>query len=332
MYVVVDPLIHLPSYLLLVGAGIMFVSSGITAYANILMKLDAVAISRDVSRSPKFILSRRLVITAVCLYVIGGCADVVALAFVPLSLRACASVLTIPMNALFAKLLLGESMLPVQVLGAGITVSSAIGAMLFAAQQSGDSSADDIIDLLLSRRMLGLILWTLPGFCLCLLNMYRHMPGRGEILRLRSLRARFELLICTAFAVSYQTGWTNLLIKSIAVLMKQERVLTVPFLIISLLIIASALAQMVLMSAMMRLFEAVVIIPPYQIMITAWLVVFSAVIFHEWPQNTLGFTAALLVSFGGIFLVALPNGRATTTPPPPDILQELTDAQPLVPI
>lgn len=119
--------------LLLIGAVIMLVSSGITSYANILMKMDAILLRDEIH--PRFIMGRRFVIIAVSLYVMGGLADIVCLALVPLSLRACASVLTIPLNALFAKVNLGEVMSTTQIVGASITVFSCIVAMLFAANQ-----------------------------------------------------------------------------------------------------------------------------------------------------------------------------------------------------
>jgi hypothetical protein len=309
--------------MLLLGGGIMFVSSGITAYANILMKMDAMNVSRGGVSG--FILSRRLVITAVSLYVIGGCSDLVALGLVPLSLRACASVLTIPFNAVLAKMCLNETMIPIQILGAGITVISAIGAMLFASQQGGGydpTNSSNVFDLLLSEKMLSFVIWTVPIFFACLIIMFRHLPKPGRSMPVFSgAWDRVLVLGATTVAVSYQTGWTNLLIKCVAVLVQDGAEFTIGFWVLSALILISALGQMVLMSAMMRLFESVVVIPPYQILITLWLVMFSAVIFQEVPESIFGFTMCLLISFGGIVLVATPTSP-TDTPA----------AQPLVPI
>lgn len=127
----------LPGSFILIGAIILVVSSGITAYANILMKLDALLLRDD--SHPRFIMARRFVLMAVALYVIGGMADMVSLGLVPLSLRACASCLTIPFNALFARMTLGEQMTQMQVVGSIVTVFSCMVAMLFASDQGGDT-------------------------------------------------------------------------------------------------------------------------------------------------------------------------------------------------
>jgi hypothetical protein len=73
----------------------------------------------------------------------------------------------------------------------------------------------------------------------------------------------------------------------------------------------------------MRLFEAVVVVPPYQIAITVWLIVFSSVVFDERVDNIIGFVIALLISFGGILMVALPNRRRNSVDEP--LVQRLSN-------
>ena len=308
---------ELSGSLILIGAGIMVISGGITSYANILMKMDAVQL-RNVS-NPPFIMSRRYVMMAVSLYIIGGLADIVSLGLVPLSLRACASCLTIPFNAVFAKITLNESMTQSQMLGSAITVFGCVVAMLFASHQEPvdpsavdyGSNESDVISRLLSRRVADFTMITLPVNFLCLYIVWRNLPKAGTHVAIPTYRSalhRLTVLASATLATSYQTAWTNLLIKCIAVIAQETFTSLVLWLFVGLMIL-SGLCQMMLMSSIMRLFEAVVIVPPYQIAITVWLIVFSAVVFNEHVANLAGFVLALLFSFIGILLVALPQRR-----------------------
>jgi drug/metabolite transporter (DMT)-like permease len=313
----------IPPHLIFFGATIMVVSCAITSYANILMKMDAIQLRDDAH--PRFIMARKFVLMAITLYILGGVADVISLGMVPLSLRACASVLTIPFNALFARITLGERMNSTQIIGASITVFSAIIAMLFAAHQEvGIGSlfeGDDVVDKLLSRRMLIFVVWTIPIDIACLSIVFRTMPRAGShvsTVSYKSVTHRLIVLACTTVSVSYQTGWTNLFIKCIAELISdKEPIVSGTFVSILLIMLLSALAQMHLLSAMMRLFDSVTCIPPYQILITMWLVVLSSVVFHEYPENVYGFSVSLFCSFFGILMVALPG-----SPPSANLQQE----------
>ena len=302
----------------------MFVSSGITSYANIMMKIDAIQL-RD-NPNPPFIMARRYVLIALTLYIVGGMADVVSLGLVPLSLRACASCLTIPFNAVFAKITLHESMTFRQSLGAAVTVFSCIVAMLFAARQDEDPSEwftsghNRVIDQLFSHRVLVFTMITVPLDLVCLFVVWKTLPQAGSHITVPSYRSAFHRLAVLAsatYATSYQTAWSNLLIKCIAV-MAQDTLADIWLWGFVVVLLLSALAQMMLMSSIMRLFEAVVVIPPYQIAITVWLVTFSYVAFSEQVHNLTGFVLALLFSFFGILLVAVPQRQSNLS----DTVQE----------
>jgi drug/metabolite transporter (DMT)-like permease len=312
---------ELPPSVILLGAGVMVVSCAITSYANILMKIDAISLQDE--SHPRFIMARKLVLAAISLYILGGVADVFSLGLVPLSLRACASVLTIPFNAVFARIFLKESMSFVQIIGASITVFSCIVAMLFAANQETDDpnylgDDDGILDKLLSHRMLLFTIWTLPLDIFCLSVVFRAVPRAGShiaIVPFKSTAHRLLVLFSSTVAVSYQTGWTNLFIKCIAVVLKEEHPFAhADFWIFICITTCSAIAQMHLLSAMMRLFDAITCIPPYQILITIWLVAFSSVVFHEYPENVFGFGMSLGCSFLGILMVAIPPRESPSVP------------------
>lgn len=319
---------------IIVGAIIMFVSCAITSYANIMMKIDAIQLRDD--PNPRFIMARRYVLIALTLYIVGGMADVVSLALVPLSLRACASCLTIPFNAVFAKLTLNESMTFRQSVGAMVTVFSCVVAMLFAAKQEPDPSTDwlesetrkNVIDQLFSHNVGVFAGLTVPLDIVCLFIVWKTLPAVGSHISLPMYKSAVHRLIVlgsATFATSYQTAWSNLLIKCIAV-MAQETLSDVWLWILVGLLLLSALAQMMLMSSIMRLFEAVVVVPPYQIAITVWLIVFSYVVFNEQVQNLTGFTLALVFSFFGIVLVALPsklNNRARDEVQEPLVIERI---------
>ena len=327
----VPKLSDLPPSVIVIGAGVMVVSCAITSYANILMKIDAIRLQDDAH--PRFIMARKIVLAAISLYILGGIADVFSLGLVPLSLRACASVLTIPFNAVFARIFLNESMSLFQTIGASITVFSCVIAMLFAANQEDQNfispDDDNILSKLFSHRMLMFTIWTIPLDIACLSVVFRTIPRAGShvaVVSFKSTAHRLMILAASTIAVSYQTGWTNLFIKCIAVLLKEDNPLASTSLWAFIGVTAvSAIAQMHLLSAMMRLFDAVTCIPPYQILITIWLVVFSSVVFHEYPENVIGFGASLGCSFLGIVMVAIPPRDTSFNNTPTD-----TD-QPLVP-
>jgi hypothetical protein len=305
-----------PDSMIVFGGIVLLVSCGVTSFANILMKLDAIQLEAAAEGTPKFILTRRLVLGAISLYLIGGIADFTVLSFVPLMLRACTSCLTIPVNALFARFLLRESMTPVQIFGACVTVVCCLLAMMTASRQTAESTtnllaSEDLIDLIFSRRMVIFTLSTVPMYGLCLSVIKSNLPLPGASVNYPTAGYRLIVLLSSAYAASYQTGWTNLFIKILAMNINFE-LISFFNLILILIIGISALAQMYLMSAMMRLFDAVVVIPPYQILITIWLIVMSAVVFHETPRDLLGFTLSLICSFGGIFIVAMPPASSAS--------------------
>lgn len=270
---------EIPGSLILIGGAIMVVSSGITAFGNILMKMDALQLTDE--PHPKFILARRYVQIAISLYITGGIADIVSLGMVPLSLRACASCLTIPFNALFAKVSLGETMNATQIAGALITVFSCIVAMLFASDQEDptdpvlrfDSNEDDVLAQLLSSRTGAFTMYTLPVILVCWATIFRYLPGPGSHVTIPTYRTtseRLGVLLAATLAASYQTAWTNLIIKCIAVI-AQETFSSLTLWILVLCMLISGVGQMTLMSSIMRLFDAVIVVPPYQIAITVWL-------------------------------------------------------------
>ena len=309
---------------ILIGAVIMFLSGAITSYANILMKLDALALRHE--PNPGFIITRRFVVMAVSLYVIGGLADLVALGLVPLSLRACTSVLTIPFNAVFAKSKLGEAMSRLQIIGAAITVFACLVAMLFASQQTVPDDLviprGKVIDDIFSRRVGLFTLWTVPFAIVCIIIVQRALPRRGtEAVSVKTPGRRLAVLAASTMSTAYQCGWTNLFIKAIAVLVQEEGWEWKYVIGLALATGISAIGQMILMSGMMQLFESVVVIPPYQILITLWIVVFSSVVFRDHPSNLIGFVLSLLFSFFGILLIAL-----SPSPSPP----QSPDREPLV--
>jgi hypothetical protein len=221
----------------------------------------------------------------------------------------------------------------IQTIGASITVFSCVVAMLFAANQEDNNligpDDDNILSKLFSHRMLMFTVWTIPLDILCLSVVFRTIPRAGShvaIVPFKSTTHRLIVLASSTISVSYQTGWTNLFIKCIAVLLQEENPsASVPLWAFIAVTAVSAIVQMHLLSAMMRLFDAVTCIPPYQILITIWLVVFSSVVFHEYPENVIGFGVSLGCSFLGIVMVAIPP-RSTDI----NVTRTETD-QPLVP-
>jgi hypothetical protein len=308
---------------LLIGGIIMFLSSAITSYANIMMKLDSNQL-RDEAH-PGFILGRRFVLIAVTLYVVGGLADVVSLGLVPLSLRACASCLTIPFNAIFARFTLNEHLSFLQMIGSAVTVFSCVVAMLFAAKQDEDTRGVSIINGLWSTNMWKFLAYTVPLYLGCLVLVWRHVPEPGSHVGLPTYKSAIHRLIVlgsATIATSYQTAWSNFFIKCIAVMAQESLVDATLWILVGLLSV-SAIGQMMLMSSMMRLFEAVVVIPPYQIAVTVWLIVFSYVAFNEQVHNVIGFVLALSFSFFGIILVAIPQRASRTLREPLVVIQRI---------
>jgi hypothetical protein len=286
--------------LIIIGCCVFLVSTTVASLANIQLKLDS-KIS-EVECSCRWIVRRRHMLLAIFLYVSAGVADLTVSGVVPMSIRACFSALNIPINALLARLILNEILSPIQIIGLSIAVVGCCAAMFFSSQGSNDSNTA-LLDDLFSIRLLVLSLSTLPVYLLCLWRVRRSISAHDET---EPSRARLLTLLCATFETSYTATWASLFSKSTS-----EFVYSVGFLsgwtwASAALMLLTCYGQMHMMRSMMSLFESVICIPPYQIMNTTWLAVFSFIVFREVPRSVPGFILSLLLSFVGIWLIAAP--------------------------
>merc|ERR1719334_2635211 len=90
------------------------------------------------------LISRPLVIAAICSYIFNAIFDFSALAFITISVDGCATALSIPLNALLAYFFLDEVMATRQWVSCTIILSAALVAVLQESHESGDKSIDDI--------------------------------------------------------------------------------------------------------------------------------------------------------------------------------------------
>lgn len=329
------------------------VASAFAALANILMRADAIRTpnrapllessdSRDeggrtstasslTSSQPsgsEFILLRPKVRAAISCYLIAGILDFVALAVIPLSVRAVSSCLTIPFNGLFASAILKERMSRVQTGAAAVSVMATILAMLFAgasksegALPDGSPSLEYIFARLLDKDTVWLLLLVvavhvfLAAFNSAVIQTQESTSSGSGIdsdlavvensnasIRATVRPASIFLLISSVYCASFQTAATNVLGKIVGVSVVSSLASGDKFVHIHAIVLASGLIlinacfQLMMVSNMLKLFPAVIAIPPYQISILSWLVLFSSLIFGESPSNPTGFVVCLGVA------------------------------------
>eukprot|EP00494_Astrolonche_serrata_P034030 UN34299 len=123
----------------LAACGCLFSTSG-----NILVKKDALASESIPSDQHPNILRRPLVLVAIAFYILTAFFDFGALAFIPISLAACSSALTIPFNALLAYFVLGEVMHKVHWIAILIILCAAVGAVSQGIKDKADRSISEI--------------------------------------------------------------------------------------------------------------------------------------------------------------------------------------------
>ncbi|KAF4736685.1 hypothetical protein FOZ63_022933, partial [Perkinsus olseni] len=309
---------------LALGCFLCLTSCVVTAIANSLMKLDALRIEAKVQQmilmdmdewEPPPVYKRRLVGLAVVFYVLSAVFDFWSLVYISMSIRACSSGLTVPANAAVARVMLGEGLSRAQTVGSILIVLGAVSAMAFgSSSDDGGGSDESIAGLLSSARFITFVAATFPFYLLAFtvskwsmrthVAIDDHIPVSQAQVHKRRLR-RAVALLALAFLGGYQSAVTALAGKFGAQYIAMDGLATYqPYLCFS-IVIVSSLMQLTFMSWMMRQFDAVVCIPPYQILLMLFMVSFGAACFQEVPKNVPCFMLALALACVGIVCMSM---------------------------
>ncbi|KAF4671968.1 hypothetical protein FOL47_001055 [Perkinsus chesapeaki] len=283
---------------LALGCILCLTSCVVTAIANSLMKLDALRIEAKVQQmilmdmdpwEPPPVYRRKIVGLAVVFYILSAVFDFWSLVYISMSIRACSSGLTVPANAAVARVMLGEGLSRAQTIGSILIVIGAVAAMAFGSSDDGGSD-QNITALLSSARFITFVGITFPFYLLSFsvsrwsmrahVAIDDHIPvSQAQVQKRRGRRA--VALLALAFLGGYQSAVTALAGKFGAQYIAMDGLSAYqPYLCFS-VVIASSLMQLTFMSWMMRQFDAVVCIPPYQILLMLFMVSFGAACFRE---------------------------------------------------
>ena len=287
--------LHENAPVLLISCCVLLCGTILSALANIQLKLDAVR-KRDPHVSIAY--DRRYFLLGILLSVAAGSADMVVVGFVPLSVRACFSSLSIPISVILARIILGEVVRSRQMIGITITVFGCIFGILCANHNADISTHRDIFTSMDFDRAALLALITVP-----VLVMSFTAFNTSTI----TTSSRMFSLFSCAYATSFVAACASILSKALSELIYKNGVTHHSVWLMLIGCASTCILQMGLMSSMMGKFDAIVCVPPYQILHSAWLAVFSSIIFFEHLANSFGFSISLSISAVGIWQIAVQN-------------------------
>jgi len=121
----------------LIGVFLDWLACWINSFGNALLRLDAIRHNEDPTRS------RKLMFFGFSLFVVGGIADVISLGFIPLSIWASNTAVSIPFSAIAAYLLLGEVMKPIHYLSMVLITIGTVGAVFTGCQDNGNEAIEN---------------------------------------------------------------------------------------------------------------------------------------------------------------------------------------------
>eukprot|EP01006_Ploeotia_vitrea_P039077 TRINITY_DN66311_c4_g14_i1.p2 TRINITY_DN66311_c4_g14~~TRINITY_DN66311_c4_g14_i1.p2 ORF type:complete len:394 (-),score=196.53 TRINITY_DN66311_c4_g14_i1:53-1234(-) len=274
----------------------------------------------------------------VALYICDALLDFVAYGFAPMSLLAPTSALSIAFNAVIAYYLLHEKLDSRALVGTGMILVGSMSAVSVGSRQPADHTLETmkalflrpgfvvfiVTDVLLLSALYFLVVQLRP-----VAAIVRRKKQAGQRPTAKEMRKHVTLAVSYAFLVSSIASWTNLLAKVFVELISSfthnhfdlkllfSHALT--WIALVTVVVLSAV-QLMLLSDMMRLFEAVVIVPIYQCLFILCLITYGGAYFEEFSNveavRVIIFILCVLVSFAGI--VMLDKASSVMAPPEED--------------
>lgn len=134
-------------YLSVLGVLISCLASGTSAIANVGVRWSHVNEASRPKEEQRNTFKRCHIYPIFGLYILNGLLDMAAFSLAPMSLLAPTSALTIVINALAARIILGEVMTRVDFVGTSVIFTGAILCTVFGSKQSEQRSADELKEL-----------------------------------------------------------------------------------------------------------------------------------------------------------------------------------------
>jgi len=288
---------------LILCCGVLFAATLISALANIEFKLDA---RRASAEDRSFWFKRRYFVIGIVLSVCAGIADMFVVGYIPFSIRCCFSALTIPISVFLARVVLGETLTELQVLGMMLATFGSVGGILSANHTTSSNSSIHSAHHALSH---------LSPFAISIFILTSMVVVFGVIELISSVppkTRRLTSLSLSAYTTSFFAALSTLFAKltSEAIILGGLSNTSVWF--YGAICVSVSVVQLSFMAQMMKKFTAIECIPAYQILNTAWLAIVSTLLFGEALVNPSLFVLSLFMSMIGITTIA--NARNIPSP------------------
>jgi hypothetical protein len=278
--------IHDHAFSSFVPCSVLLAATVISSLGNIQFKLDAKMREHN---ALCVWYERRHFILGMVLSVCGGAADILVIGSIPFVLRCCFSGLSIPISVLIGQILLSEEIDDFQLLGIPMATLGSVCSIFSVGDATTKTS---LVSMSFPTLLLGSFICA-PLFIRGLNELRNPLPSSN---RMRSLC----LCACTvAFVATCSTLTARLTSHAVSAWFG---VFHLNSLGLGLVCIAVSLLQMSLLATLMSKFTITESVTTYQIFNSAWLVIFSAVFFTEYPDHPVWFALSLLLNVGGIAL------------------------------
>ena len=128
----------------ILGVLISCLASSASAFANVLIRWSHLNNEKKPVAEQRAVLKRCHIYPIISLYIVNGLLDMAAFSLAPMSLLAPTSALTIVINGVAARAILGEVMTQVDLIGSGIIFVGAVLCTVFGSKESEQRSAEEL--------------------------------------------------------------------------------------------------------------------------------------------------------------------------------------------
>jgi hypothetical protein len=287
--------------ILFVAIAVYFFATTLATSGHLAMKMHADH-SKSLTDKKTGIKSQfrkyRFLYASVVLYVLAGMIDLYVNRMIPFFIRSCFAALDIPLYVIMGRLALNETLDGKQTVGVLIALIGCACAVGLGAHPVEPHSKSELLNEVFSYRVGVLVAITVPMFVLSV-HTVREAVNRGTAMLESN---RLFTLVCAVFASSYTATWASLLVRIVSELIHFS-FFDATTLGTAVVLVLACIAQVATMGDMHALFKSVVSIPFYLLLNSAGIVLLSAVIFKEIPNNPHFFGLSTALAFLGIALI-----------------------------
>ena len=280
-------------FIIIVCSMILIGASVLAAYSNILIRLHSrPQVSDEDIKGPA---PRKYILLAILLSAISGSSDMFVNAVIPLSVRACFTALSIPVNVILARWVLGENLCLTQIAGVGLTIVGSLIAILSASHENNASASSDWRGML-THPTAGPFLLIMAILVVASLPQLRSSPHRSV--------PKLVTLLCCSLVASTASTAANVGCKFVGLSLPRLGLASGEMWAILGILTAISAIQICSMTAFLAQFDVSVAIPMYQVMCGLLLSLTAVLVFAEPVPHVEAYLFGILASFFGLWLVA----------------------------